>query len=279
MMTTTTTRMTRGAREHLRAYLEDVRRALAGSPDVDPNDVEAGIREHVEAELAARRAGAGEPATVEDVADVIARLGSPEAWRVAGAVEPTDAAEPATRAERAARDRALAAAFGSVAFGVALAFTGRWAGLGWLLLIGGSLGLRVLVPAGIDDAGIRPLERLASGWWFVFALVAALALLLGPGALVWGAAQIGGVLEPTLEARLGAADGARPMAYWLTMAAIAAFVTGVWWIVLGLIADRFAGGIRRALGTARRLVRPGLSRTLILGGAVLVVVSLAGVLL
>lgn len=279
MMTTMTIRLTQGAREHLQAYLTDVRRALVGSSDVDPSEVEEGIREHVETLLAERGVGPDGPATVEDVADAIERLGSPEAWRAEGAVGPSVEKEPTTTAERESRVRLLALAFVTIGMGVALAFTARWAGLGWLLLVGGSLSLRFLAPVEIDDPKISPLEGLATRWWIVFATAAGLALLIGPGLLAWGAAQIGGVLEPTLEARVGAAGGERSPAYWFATGAVGAFVTGAWWILLGLIAVRFRAGIRRALGAADGLLRPGASRALVLSGAVLVVLSLGGLLL
>lgn len=279
MMTTMTIRLTQGAREYLQAYLSDVRHALAGSSDVDPSDVEAGIREHVETLLTGQGAGSDEPATVQDIADAIQRLGSPEAWRAEGAEGPVAETEPTTTAERKSRDRLLALAFVTIGLGAALAFTALWAGLGWLLLVGGSLSLRLLAPVEIDDPGISPLERLATGWWIVFATAAAVALLIGPGLLAWGAGQIGGVLEPTLEARVGAAGGERYPAYWIATTAVGAFVTGVWWILLGLIVARFRAGIRQALGAADRLLRPGASRALVLGGAVLVVLSLGGLFL
>ena len=57
-------------------YLAQVRRALAGVPDVSPAEIEADIREHVENELRAA-ARPVEPFVLEAV---LTRLGPPTQW-------------------------------------------------------------------------------------------------------------------------------------------------------------------------------------------------------
>jgi hypothetical protein len=59
----------------LDAYVERVRRSVAGRADVDPEQVASGIREHVEAALTMRGL---ERASAEDVLEVLDRLGPPD---------------------------------------------------------------------------------------------------------------------------------------------------------------------------------------------------------
>ncbi|QJW96530.1 hypothetical protein [Frigoriglobus tundricola] len=57
-------------------YLRQTRAALARSPDVNPDDIEADIREHVERELL----GAPRPVPLAALDAVLARLGPPSQW-------------------------------------------------------------------------------------------------------------------------------------------------------------------------------------------------------
>lgn len=64
------------AEARLAEYLRQVRAALAGSPDVSPDEIEADIREHVENELRA----AASPVGVARLEAVLDQLGPPAKW-------------------------------------------------------------------------------------------------------------------------------------------------------------------------------------------------------
>ncbi len=68
-----TMELTGRARQRLDDYLSRVEHALRGRPELDARDVVAGLREHVESELAAL---GGDFATAEEMADVLDRLGA-----------------------------------------------------------------------------------------------------------------------------------------------------------------------------------------------------------
>jgi len=57
-------------------YLREVRAALAGVPDVNPDEIEADVREHVENELHAKP----RPVRLADLEAVLVRLGPPTQW-------------------------------------------------------------------------------------------------------------------------------------------------------------------------------------------------------
>jgi hypothetical protein len=83
------TTFTPDAAARLEHYLIDVRAALAGSPDVNADEIEADIRAHVDAEFRAE----ARPVTAVELEAVLVRLGPPEVWAVAA-----DGAAPAARA-------------------------------------------------------------------------------------------------------------------------------------------------------------------------------------
>jgi hypothetical protein len=68
--------LTPEAEARLGEYLRQVRLALAGSPDVNPDEIEADIREHVENELRTEPARVG----IAPLERVLARLGPPAQW-------------------------------------------------------------------------------------------------------------------------------------------------------------------------------------------------------
>ena len=258
-------KLTNMARQELEKYLAEVRRSLGGRSDVSASDVVAGIREHVETELSMRSV---ETVTAEDVADVLERLGSPASL-----------ADDGTRVADADMDRTRAASIAALVLGgagVALIPTAMLP-LGWLLISASLLTARLALPAVGPVQGVE--GRLVLAMWHTGVACAAVALLFGPAVLVWGAAQIGGVLEGPLTSRLGIEGTARPAVYWTTMAAAAGAVTGVWWLLLGVLLRLAGDVIRGALGPARWAVPPRSSRALLIGGAVVSAVSLMGGLL
>ena len=75
--------LTEGGREALERYLAQVEQSLRGRPEIEARDVVAGLREHVETEVALIGGGV---ATAEEIAEVLERLGAPEALAHDGAV-------------------------------------------------------------------------------------------------------------------------------------------------------------------------------------------------
>lgn len=272
--------LTGKGRAVLEAYLAEVRRSLAGRIDVDADDVVAGLREHVDAELSARQAG---HATVEEVMGVLERLGTPTAWvasGMAGTAQPGGESPFGNGDVPQARTGLAAARVGLVlaGLGLALVLMGVWTMLGWALLAAGIVGARLGV---VDEAGAPLLEvRLTRLLWQGSAGALVLLLVLGPVVLVWSQAQIGGVLEGWLSARVAVHGTGRPAVYWLATSAVAAAVTGVWWLLLGLLVRRFRAAMRRILAPpAAWLVPASSSRRLLVGGLLLLVFSVLGWLL
>lgn len=258
-------RLTPRAREHLEDYVARLRLSLAGRSDVDAADVESGIREHVEAELSARSI---HEATAEDVSDVLDGLGAPEAM----AAEEGTATAGAVRESRGGRG-VPAAALGLVGVGLALMVLNNPAW--WVAVAAGVLLARACVPIAAPARG--PLEVALLWVWKIAAAAGALGVLLAPAVLVWANAQMGGLLEGSLEAFTGLGGGARPARYWVAMAAAAGAVTGLWWLLMGLLLRRYDGSVRRALGPARLMIPDSTAGALLaLGGALLVVSILGG---
>ena len=69
-------RYTPEALAHLDDYLNDVRSAVAGHNSISPDEVEADVRDHVNAALGRVE----QPVTERDVASVLERLGPPSQW-------------------------------------------------------------------------------------------------------------------------------------------------------------------------------------------------------
>ena len=78
------TAFTPEADARLAEYLGQVRAALAAAPDVDPGEVEADIREHVETEFAGWHGPVGLP----ELEAILTRLGPPAAWAGGGPARP-----------------------------------------------------------------------------------------------------------------------------------------------------------------------------------------------
>lgn len=101
------------------------------------------------------------------------------------------------------------------------------------------------------DPGSPSLEGMGRGLLGLGAVVAVVAaaavVLLAPAALVWGQAQIGGILDAARNPGAPAVPGNRPAHYWIWVTGLIAVVTGSWWAVVGAAAARWSGGLRRAL--------------------------------
>ncbi|HEX4608596.1 MAG TPA: hypothetical protein VH092_10370, partial [Urbifossiella sp.] len=195
MTTEHTLGLTPAAEARFDDYLDQVRRALAGAPDVSPGEIEADIREHVENELRAA-ARPVEPFVLEAV---LRRLGPPTQWLPAG--RPAAPAAPFTtlgqylkvrwRAARAAvwrgpEDWRLAyLSFGTFALGV-LAFP-----VFPLFLVLSYL----LSRAGLAVAADRGVVLDAGRKWLLYPPVVLVSLGLG---LVVAAAPLG-IVAVTVE--------------------------------------------------------------------------------
>lgn len=260
--------LTDGARDELDRYLDSVERTLHGQTDVSAPDVVAGIREHVEAELGSRVEGV---ATAEDLADVLQQLGPPTAWLEGGS-------SGAARTGALTSRRTAATALGLVGVGITLLLADTLTAVGWGLLIVGSVAAR----GGYDAATgpeMSPESRGALIWARLSTLLGAVVVLLGPALYIWGASQIGGVLETPLEAHLDLAASERPFHYWLAVGALASVATGVWWICVGALIRQFEQPARLLLGPLQSLVSARPLRRLLLGGAILLALSSLGLLL
>jgi len=69
-------RLTDAAQKRLDEYLQQVRACLQGCETVDADEVQRDITEHIETELT----GTAEPVSVNQLDDVLRRLGSPSQW-------------------------------------------------------------------------------------------------------------------------------------------------------------------------------------------------------
>jgi hypothetical protein len=75
----TMTTFTPEAEARLDEYLGQVRAALARDPEVSPDEIEADVREHIDAEFRS----AVRPVTLTELEAVLVRLGPPETWATA----------------------------------------------------------------------------------------------------------------------------------------------------------------------------------------------------
>lgn len=273
--------LTEGARRDLERYLRQVRVTLTGRADVDLEDVVEGIREHVEAALGHREA---DPATVEDLADVLERLGPPDRWDDEDAVPVVEPGRAGPGVEdshdpTATRARLELVPLVLTGTGGTLVLVERAVPLGWALIVVGAVTARIVLPSpGRETARGTVGGTLVRILWHVSAIGGTAALLLLPAALIWAQSQIGGVLEPYLLERtlpLGtqgsSTAGNRPPGYWPLAGLLAGSVTGGWWLLLGALGRAARERVRRGLGSADYLAsRRALRGALICGGMILI---------
>lgn len=253
--------MTTMAREVLNRYLVGVRRSLEHRRDVDVGDVEAGIVEHVETVLAMRSI---EHATAEDVSDVLEQLGPAAALGESG--DPGDAWEEGAAGEMS-RTGALSA-LALMGSGLAL-FALNVPVVGLIAVGAGVLLARVLISSA--DTIRSPESRMVVLVWQLAVIGGLAVLLLGPAALAWGAAQIGGILEGPLTGYLGVSGAGRPLRYWVATGLVAGAVTGAWWLLVGALATRHADALTRALGPAAHFIPARSGRVVFTIGAILLI--------
>ncbi|HUF51409.1 MAG TPA: hypothetical protein VMN60_11270 [Longimicrobiales bacterium] len=243
----------------LDAYVERVRRSVAGRADVDEDEVVSGIREHMDVALTMRGL---DRASAEDVLEVLAELGRPDSLTDADATQQGSETPGASRI-------AIWAALALAMVGLALLATSLMP-VGLALLAMALIATRVALEEPVPGTA----GRLATVLWALGVVAMELCLLLGPAVLVWASAQTGGVLEDALARYTAVSGSERPGRYWVVMAATAGGVTGVWWMLLALITRTSRAALDRALGPARPLVPRGAVRALAAAGAALLGLSL-----
>jgi hypothetical protein len=268
-------RLTDRARDRLDGYLDEVRRAAEARGDVDVDDVVAGVREHIDAELSERDAsGPAAPVTAEELDEVLERLGMPGRWEdgLGGDGAPGRGAETAHAGPARDARLALAGALGLGLVGILLASFERPAP-GVALLATGALVARIAlaVPAGTpSDTGALALRL----YWTLAALVAGLVVLTAPAVAVWSSAQIGGFLDGWANPGAPPIPGTRDPAYWRWIAGLMGASTAVWWTLLGLAGLRWRPLANRLLGPALVHLSGSSMRVLAGSGLLLVLPSL-----
>lgn len=272
--------LTDRASRDLDRYLERVRESLRDREGVDPEDVVAGVREHLEATFASRQDA---PVTAEDLADVLERLGSPEEW----AEEEADSriltpSDPVTRRALGADPWIELAPLSLAAAGGILILVELTVPLGWGLLVVAAVTARLVMGSASYETGRRPVSAtLVAVLWHLSAIAAVAGILLAPAVLIWGQSQIGGALVPfllehTLPSGAPATPipGARPSGYWPLVGLLAGTATGAWWIGIGIAGRALSEKLRGALGPADYLASPTVLRAVLLTGGFLFVLSL-----
>ncbi len=254
-------KLTNPGRAALEAYLARVEQSLSGRVDVDATDVVAGIREHVETELLAT---AVERPTVEDVADILERLGPAEALAHSQILDSGGASD-------VSRTAAFAILLVTVVGLVLLLLPGPLFPLGWACLIAGLVSARLALPR---EGGHDMPARFLTAFWQAGVLTGFLAVLLAPAVLAWAWAQTGGPLVGVLAGHAGVVGRARPTGYWAGMVAVAAGATGVWWLVTGWLLQRHDSRLRRGLGAGSRMLPRRSGRNLLVAGTALLVTGI-----
>ena len=258
-------RMTDRARERVEAYLDRVRRALSGHPDVDADEVATDVRAHIEEALSGRP----EPVGEDDVVEVLERLGAPGRWAPAEEVGGWRAL--LTRIRRGPDDWRLA----YLCF--ALTFVG--------ILTAPFGGFLLLVPAFVLARGAWALseergEAVGSKRWLVYpALIVVyglvVAVLIGwPIAASAPVFATGGLVDFLQESYDVAYPEPGTPAHWTRSLGWTLVGTGAWWSVLGGVAAVRPGWVRSVFRPFADRFRRALAWGPVVAG---VVVALAGI--
>jgi hypothetical protein len=250
-------RYTPEALAHLDDYLTDVRSAVAGHSSISPDEVEADVRDHVNAALE----HADQPVTERAVADVLERLGPPSQWvadshrsiwkYLADTLKPVG--HRAVEGIKALPGEAYQAGRGMVAKVRGLPHGWRLAyvafGLFALGLIAFPLFPAFLIASYIAARADVSLARergetLGARRWLVYppmvivSLVLLLALTLWPIALGGVAAEMPRSVRTDVAAAIGVpAKIVQPVVGVYT----AVGAMSVWWMILSLVTLRFPG--------------------------------------
>ena len=249
-------RLTDRGQERLDEYLARVRRALLGYAEVDPDEVTADVRAHVEEALRERPAPVGE----DDIAAVLERLGNPGRW--APAEQRRGWRGALARIRRGPDDWRLAyLCLGLTAVAVIAAPFG---------------GLLLLLPAFVLARGALSLaeehDQSSEGQrWLVYPALVAVYVPLAAVILLWPVLASSAVFSPG-----GLVDWLQQMwaipfpphgtpEHWSRSAAWTTVANGAWWSIAGGVAAvcprwvrqlflPFADGFRRSHAWAPMLI-------------------------
>lgn len=248
--------MTDRAQDRVDEYLDRVRRALSGHPEVDPDEVVADVRFHIEEFLRERPTPVGE----DELTEVLDQLGSPGRW--APAEELGGWRGLVARIRRGPDDWRLAyLCFGLTVVAVIAAPFG---------------GLLLLIPAFVLGRGTFAIAQerdqpLGAQRWLIYPALVAVYVPLAIVILLWPVLGSGAVFSPggIVDWMQGMWDIPFPphgsSEHLTSSVAWTAVATGAWWSVVGGIAAArplwvrrlflpFAGGLRRSHAWAPVLI-------------------------
>jgi hypothetical protein len=258
-------RMTDRAQDRVDEYLDRVRRALSGHPAVDPDEVVADVRSHIEESLRERPAPVGE----DELTEVLDQLGSPGRWAPAEELEGWQGA--LARIRRGPDDWRLAyLCLGLTVLAVIAAPFG---------------GLLLLIPAFVLARGTFAIaderdQPLGPKRWLVYPALVAVYMPLALVMLLWPVLVSGAVFSPGgfMDWMQGMWDIPFPShgstEHWTSSVAWTAVATGAWWSVAGGIAAIRPTWVRRLfLPFAGAFRRPHAWGPVLIG----VLASLAGI--
>jgi hypothetical protein len=202
--------MNNEARQHLERYLEEMRSSMRDCENDGAAEIEQDIRDHVEAELGER----GSTASVDDLDEVLTRLGAPRQWALAGT-----APQPVTVRGLGGIEEWMA--YASIA----------------LLLLGFVLPPLILVSwltarwalARLEQRG----EHLGAGRWLFYAPLAAISIAVALLLLLW---PFGALAElGMLAARNRGAAGSDHFPPAITLVVTFGGLS-LYWAILGVLA-------------------------------------------
>lgn len=263
--------LTDRARDRLDEYLDEVRRAAGARDDVDAEDVVAGVREHIDAELAERDPAS--PVTVARLDEVLERLGMPGRWDDGPGPDSGPASGRESTAGTPTRGATLAL-IGALALGLVglLLATFERPVPGVALLVTGALAARAALAAP-DGTASELGELVLRVYWTLAVLAAAGVLLTAPAVAVWSSAQIGGFLDGWANPGAAPIPGTRDPSYWRWIAGLVVGSTAGWWTLLGVAGLRLTPAANRVLGPALLHLSRSSVRVLIGCGLVLILPS------
>jgi len=223
--------LSENARRGLDDYLRQVRTYLRWSKSLDREEVEQNITEHIERELE----GTPEPVSSSELDGVLARLGSPRQW-----VPPETLnwwGKMVLQLRTGPEDWRLAyISFALLLAGFVLMFLAS--PLQVVFIAASFIAARAaLAAAGDEDLGAQ--KWLIYPVLYIFRLAFALALFGGPGFLA-------GIIGAEYPELFGTSRD-NNMGVVLLAITSGAFVTSLWWMILGLILCKWPAIIRHPL--------------------------------
>jgi hypothetical protein len=213
------------ARKGLDDYLRQVRTYLRWSKSLDRNEIEQNITDHIERELESTP----EPVSATALHGVLARLGSPRQWVPSEAMHWWGKLILKFRTD--SEDWRLAyLSFCLLVAGFVLLFV---APLQLIFIAASFLAARAaLAVAGEEDLGAQ--KWLIYPALVVISVVVGFVLLAGPG-------LCGGIVGEDLWEEVDRIRRGSAMGQAAFIATSATLVTGVWWVVLGLLCCKWPG--------------------------------------